>query len=95
MLLSSRTTYEYIPENLAALSIEKSAKYRIRVIGYLDKSWTDRLGGLKIHSSNCEGESIVTTLSGLVIDQAALFGVLKALYDMRFPLISVECLGVQ
>jgi hypothetical protein len=47
---------------------------------------------LKINATSQEGKKAVTTLSGPVIDQAALFGVLKALYDMRLPLLSVECL---
>jgi hypothetical protein len=36
-----------------------------------------------------------TTLIGPLVDQAALFGVLNALYDMRMPLISVKCLSVE
>jgi hypothetical protein len=34
----------------------------------------------------------VTTLSGSILDQAAFFGVLKVLYDICLPLISIECL---
>jgi hypothetical protein len=64
------------------------------VVGYLDENWSDRLGGLTINSSNQEGRKAVTTLSGPLIDQAALFGVLKALYDLRLPLLSVECTQV-
>ena len=33
----------------------------------------------------------LTTLSGSLVDQAALYGVLNALYDMHLPLLSVEC----
>ena len=35
---------------------------------------------------------MMTTLQGDLVDEAALFGVLKSLYDMRLPLVSVECL---
>ncbi len=77
------------------LTIDRPATYCIRVVGYLDENWSDRLGGLKINSSDRKGKTAVTTLSGLLIDQAALFGVLKALYDMRLPLLSVECLLVK
>jgi hypothetical protein len=35
----------------------------------------------------------VTTLTGEVIDQASLLGVLNTLYDMGFPLLRVERLG--
>ena len=74
------------------LTVEQPATYCIRVVGYLDENWSTRLGGLKIKPTAQEGKQAVTTLSGPIIDQAALFGVLKALYDMRLPLLSVECL---
>lgn len=68
------------------------AKYRIRVAGGMDESWSDRLGGMSITQSNQGEESMMTTLQGDLVDEAALFGVLKSLYDMRLPLMSVECL---
>jgi len=67
------------------------AIYRIRVTGGVDESWSDRLGGMSITQSNQGEENMITTLQGELMDQAALFGVLKGLYDMRFPIISVEC----
>ena len=76
------------------LTVDKPATYCIRVVGHLDENWSARLGGLEIDSSSPEGKRAVTTLSGPIIDQAALFGVLKALYDMRLPLLSVECLEI-
>jgi len=76
------------------LSVDQPAIYCIRVIGYLDENWSACMGGLNIETSSPEGKRTVTTLSGSVIDQAALFGVLKALYDMRLPLLSVECLKI-
>ena len=76
------------------LTVEKPATYCIRVVGYLDENWSARLGGLEINPTRQEGKQAVTILSGPIIDQAALFGVLKALYDMRLPLLSVECLEI-
>lgn len=73
--------------------LDTPATYRICAHGYLEPSWSDRLGGLDIKSIGEEDGDLVTTLEGQIIDQAALFGVLKALYDMRLPLISVECLA--
>jgi hypothetical protein len=73
------------------LTIDKPANYCIRVAGHLDQSWSNRLGGMTISVSTHEERQEISTLSGRMIDQAALFGVLKALYDMRLPLLSVEC----
>ncbi len=70
-------------------SQERRAVYRIMVQGRLDQKWSDYLGGLTIRSNDVSGQS-VTTLSGQVLDQAALLGVLNSLYDLGFSLLSVE-----
>lgn len=77
-----------------SLKNDTPATYRICVGGYLDPYWSDRLGGLTITPKSQEDEEVVTTLSGQLVDQAALFGVLIGLYDMRLPLISVDWLEV-
>jgi hypothetical protein len=74
-------------------NLDTPATYRIRVRGYLDSSWSDRLGGLTITPSSQGDEQLVTTLYGQVVDQAALAGLLGALYDLHLPLVSVEYLG--
>jgi hypothetical protein len=66
------------------------ATYRIRVRGYLDAGWSDRIGEMKItesHGPDGEAESV---LVGRLLDQAALSGVLNTLYDLHLPLVSVE-----
>jgi hypothetical protein len=73
--------------------LDSPANYSIRILGYLDKSYADRLGGLQITHSQVGAEETITTLTGPLIDQAALFGALNALYNMRFSLLSVEYLG--
>jgi hypothetical protein len=80
--------------NECALKVDTPATYCIRVVGDLDESWSERLGGLKITPPGQGDKQTITTLSGTFIDQAALIGVLKALYDMRLPLLSAECLDV-
>ena len=74
------------------LNLDSPATYRIRVKGYLDSTWSDRLGGLAITSTSVDDEPAVTTLQGQQRDQAALSGVLNALYNLQLPLLSVECL---
>ena len=75
------------------LELGAPARYRIRVKGILDEGWSDRLGDMRISTSGQEDEAPVTTLVGRLVDQAALFGVLNALYDYHYPLLSVEYLG--
>ena len=81
-------------QNYAQFSIDQPAYYRIRIKRELEEHWSDRMGGMQIRGQTQGDGSIVTTLEGQLVDQAALFGVLVALYNMRLPLISVECLDI-
>lgn len=59
--------------------------YEIRVKGHLDGHWSEWFDGLVI--SNLEnGEAM---LSGEIVDQAALHGVLVKVRDLNLPLVSV------
>ena len=59
--------------------------YRIRIKGQLDSQWTDWFEGLTITLDD-NGDTLLT---GSVIDQAALHGLLKKIRDLGIPLISV------
>ena len=63
----------------------QSIIYQIRVKGHLGSQWTDWFGGLTVTQED-NGE---TLLSGPVVDQAALHGLLKKVRDLGMPLISV------
>jgi len=68
------------------------AVYRIRVSGRVDPQWADRVSGMQItHLTRPRGK-LESVLVGRLADQAALNGVLSALYDRHLPVISVECL---
>jgi hypothetical protein len=60
--------------------------YDIRVKGHLAARWADRFGGLTITLAE-NGETLLT---GPVIDQAALHGLLKKVRDSGLPLVSVN-----
>ena len=60
--------------------------YEIRLEGHLEARWADRFGGMTLTLED-NGE---TLLSGPVIDQAALHGLLKKVRDLGLPLISVN-----
>ncbi len=60
--------------------------YQIRIKGHLGRQWTDWLEGL---TSTLEEEGD-TLLTGTVIDQAALYGLLKKVRDLGMPLLSVN-----
>ena len=62
--------------------------YQIRIKGRLDQGWTDWFEGLAI-TEDGNGD---TLMSGPVVDQAALHGLLKKVRDLGIPLLSVTCI---
>ena len=59
--------------------------YEIRLDGVLEQRWAAWFDGMDL-TANRDGSS---TLRGLLIDQAALHGVLQRLRDLGIPLIAV------
>jgi hypothetical protein len=80
------------PSNVRLL-FDLPGRYRIRVGGRLSADWAGRLSEMSITVRQSASQQPVTTLTGELADQAALMGVLSALYDMGFPLLKVERLG--
>jgi hypothetical protein len=60
--------------------------YEIRVEGHLTDRWSDWFDRLAIRNDP-NGETI---LSGLLVDQAALFGALTKIHALNLTLISVN-----
>ncbi len=60
--------------------------YRIRVGGHLDSGWSEWFEGLRLtHEPNGE-----TVLSGPIVDESALHGVLAKVRDLGLPLLAVN-----
>jgi hypothetical protein len=59
--------------------------YEIRIKGHLDNRWADWFSGLTITALD-NGETLLT---GPVVDQAALHGLLRKVRDLGMPLLSV------
>lgn len=64
---------------------DEQAVYQIKVQGKLDEKWSDWFNGMTVTF-----ESDITTLTGAVVDQAALRGILDKIWDLNLTLISVN-----
>ena len=76
------------------LTLYQPVTYQIKVPEEFGKNWSDWAGGMAIAvESRGNGEDNshpITTLTG-TLDQAALQGLLRRLYSLGLPLISVVC----
>ena len=60
--------------------------YQIRVKGHLDSEWTDWFEGLAITLEE-DGDTLLT---GPIVDQAALYGLLRKVRDLGITLVAVN-----
>ena len=75
------------------MRLDEPAVYEIKVQGRLREDWTDSFGGLEITSSS-ESDLSITTITGEVIDQAALHGLLNHIRDLGLLLLLVRRIDV-
>lgn len=66
------------------------ATYRICVTGRLESDLAERLWGMTASPDERTGEPEQTMLVGEVADQAALIGIMNALYNSGHTVVSVE-----
>lgn len=79
--------------NKQRLTLDQPVTYQIKVPGALDESWLVWDREIKVSVERDDDGPSVTTLTG-VLDQAALHGLLRRLYALGIPLISVICLDI-
>lgn len=80
-------------KNRYKLTLDRPAVYQIQVPGHLEEGRLDWLGEMELETSQDEAGLPISTLTGS-LDQAALIGLLRRLYSLGLPLISVNCLEI-
>jgi hypothetical protein len=80
-------------ENTQHLTLDRIVGYQIKVPGAIDKGWLDWNGGLMITIESDHASAPVSTLT-IQADQAGLHGLLRHLYTLGLPLISVRWVEV-
>ena len=72
-------------------TLAQSITYEIKIAGPLGGNWPDWLEKIDIHIE-IESPGLPTTALTGTFDQAALIGLLRQLYSLGHPLISVNCI---
>ena len=71
-------------------AMDAPATYRICVTGKINSSWAQSLWGMTSRPVQEADEQAQTVLTGEIADQAALVGVINALYNFGHTVVSVE-----
>ena len=72
------------------ITIAEPGTYRICVAGSLPATAADYVQGMIIRVETNERGVPISVLTGVLVDQAALLGVLNVLYGLHRPVLSVE-----
>ncbi len=65
---------------------DRPVVYQVRIQGHLGHEWTDWFGDVTLMPED-DGNTLLT---GPIVDQAALYGLLKKVRDLGMPLLSVN-----
>jgi hypothetical protein len=71
--------------HVATENQDEPGLYAIRLQGHLEDHWAARFDGLTL-TREANGDTLLT---GLVVDQAALYGLLRKVRDLGLPLLAV------
>jgi hypothetical protein len=71
-------------------TLTRSIPYQIKIAGRLSENWSGWIDKVDIQIDTDPAGLATTTLIG-TIDQAGLIGLLRQLYSLGYPLISVNC----
>ena len=78
-------------KNKRKLTLDQPATYQIKLPGILEYRWSDWDQEIKIQVEN-DRDWLSFTILRVTVDQAALQSILRRLYSLGIPLISVNCL---
>ena len=79
-----------VNKNTQKLTLDQSANYKIIVVGHLDDKRSVWFEELALVNEYGENNTPITIMTGKVLDQAMLHGLLNKIRDLGLPLLSVR-----
>ena len=76
-----------------SFSLNSQNRYEIKVHGQLDDSWLGWFGDAKVCVETLANKDQVTAFSDVVMDQAALVGLIRRLHGIGIVLMSIQITG--
>jgi len=64
--------------------------YRIRIRGFLDESWDQYFPGFTLSKDTDPEQRSLTSITGLIKDQAHLYGIISKMRDLGFVLVDIN-----
>jgi hypothetical protein len=83
-----------VPEESGPKSPKSSLNCRIKVAGLLDEKWSSWFSDMRIQVEKDDKEKEYSIISGIVKDQAALFGLINKIRDLGLSLFSIQVMPV-
>jgi len=77
-------------ETLHPSMLDQPARYQIKILGRLDIRWQAWFDGMQMEDVKETGGETITILTGTVVDQTALHGLLEHIRDLCLPLLEVK-----
>ena len=71
-------------------NVREQDRVQIRVQGWVGERWANWFDGMAMTYEGVEDDSPITVLTGVVVDQAALRGLLTKIWDLNLALISIS-----
>ena len=75
------------------LGLCQPARYQIEVVGHLDIKKATWFEGLTLVNDYGEDGNPITVITGQVLDQAMLHGLITVIRDLGLPLLAVNRIG--
>ena len=69
---------------------QEPSTYQIEVQGKVDRSWSQWFEGMGISFGRAADGAPITTLTGVVADQAALRGILTRIWDLNLTVVALN-----